>query len=57
MRNERTNVDFPLWRKKVDSSLFQHNGTLIPKWVCKAWNLDCTFPRLKGKRDPKSHIY
>lgn len=56
MQIERTNVDFPLWRKKVDSSLFLLKGTTIPRWVCKIWNLDHIFPELKGKRDPKSNI-
>jgi len=56
MKTERTDVDFPLWRKKVDSSLFLYNGTTIPKWVCKVWNLDELFPGLKGKRDPTSEV-
>ena len=56
MKRERTNVDFPLWRKKVDSSLFLHKGMTIPKWVCKVWNLDSVFPGLKGNRDPNSKI-
>ena len=56
MTTERTNVDFPLWRKKVDSSLFAHKVTAIPKWVCKVWNLDDVFPGLTGKKDPKSKV-
>ena len=35
MKLERSNVDFPLWRKKVDKSLFEHNGTHIPSWACE----------------------
>ena len=56
MTTERTNVDFPLWRKKVDSSLLSQKVTAIPKWVCKVWNLDDIFPGLMGKKDPKSKI-
>ncbi|MYB88549.1 MAG: GIY-YIG nuclease family protein [Proteobacteria bacterium] len=56
MKRERTNVDHPLWRKKVDSSLFLHKVTTIPKWVCKVWNLDNVFPELKGKGDLESSI-
>ncbi len=56
MTRERTNVDFPLWRKKVDSSLFQYNGTTVPKWVCEVWNLDEVFPGLKGKKEEASTI-
>ena len=33
MVDERSDVKFPLWRKKVDSSLFQHAMTVIPDWV------------------------
>lgn len=56
MTAERTKVDFPLWRKKVDSSLFLHKATTIPKWVCEVWNLEDAFPDLKGKRDPQSTV-
>lgn len=56
MTSERTNVKFPLWRKKVDSSIFLHKGTTIPKWVCKVWSLHTVFPSLKGKRDPNSNV-
>ena len=33
MPSERSRVKFPLWRKKVDGSLFQHQMTTIPEWV------------------------
>ena len=33
MVDERRDVQFPLWRKKVDGSLFQHAMTVIPDWV------------------------
>ena len=49
MKIERSNVKYPLWRKKVDSSLFQHNGTTIPIWVCKEWRLQKNFSDLGGK--------
>jgi len=56
MKTERTNVEFPLWRKKVDSSLFRHNGTTIPKWACRMWDLEAAFPGLKGKKDDQSEV-
>ncbi|MDE2636305.1 MAG: GIY-YIG nuclease family protein [Chloroflexota bacterium] len=56
MKAERTRVELPLWRKKVDSSLFVHKGTAIPKWVCQLWNLDNIFPDVKGKKDLGSKI-
>ena len=47
---ERSNVEFPMWRKKVDGSLFQHAMTAIPKWVhSKLWNLGDTFQ--SGSKD------
>ena len=33
MRLERSDVEFPIWRKKVDKSLFEHNGTTVPEWA------------------------
>jgi hypothetical protein len=30
MKVERSDVEFPIWRKKVDKSLFEHNGTTVP---------------------------
>ena len=33
MVDERKDVEFPLWRKKVDGSLFEHARTVIPDWV------------------------
>jgi hypothetical protein len=44
LKVERSNVEFPLWRKKVDSSLFEHNGTTIPTWACTMWGI----PKLFG---------
>ena len=46
---ERSNVEHDLWRKKVDNSLFRHNGTVVPKWVASKWKLDKHFPDIKGK--------
>jgi hypothetical protein len=43
MKVERSDVDYPLWRKKVDSSLFRQNGTTIPQWTCKMWEIEQDF--------------
>lgn len=56
MKVERTNVEFPLWRKKVDSSLFFYKETVIPKWVRRVWNLDQLFTGLKEKKKRVSDI-
>lgn len=56
MKLERSNVDYPLWRKKVDSSLFHYNGTTIPNWACKIWKIPEDFSKSKSKRDPSSKV-
>jgi hypothetical protein len=55
-RTERTNVEFPLWRKKVDNTIFREGGTTIPKWACKMWDFNELFPDLMKKSDPASSI-
>ena len=56
MKLERSNVEFPIWRKKVDSSLLQHKGTTIPNWACKMWNIDNLFQNCPSKKDPQSQV-
>lgn len=56
MKLERSNVDFPLWRKKVDKSLFEHNGTTIPSWACEMWELPSLFQKITSKRSKESRI-
>jgi hypothetical protein len=53
---ERSNVDFPLWRKKVDSSLFRYNGTTIPNWACKIWNIPEDFSKSRSRKDSASKV-
>jgi hypothetical protein len=35
MKSERSDVEFPVWRKKVDKTLFHWAGTVVPEWACK----------------------
>lgn len=56
MKTERSNVDYPLWRKKVDSSLFRYNGTTIPNWACKIWKIPEDFSGSTSRRDPSSKV-
>jgi len=46
---ERSNVEFPLWRKKVDKSILEHNGTTIPLWACQMWGLQELFGEERGR--------
>ena len=56
MKLERSDVDFPSWRKKVDSSLLRHNGTTIPQWVCKLWGIDKDFSKCTSRKQNESKI-
>lgn len=56
MKLERSNVDYPLWRKKVDSSLFRYNGTTIPTWACETWKIAEDFSKCRSRRDPSSRV-
>jgi hypothetical protein len=55
-RTERANVKFPLWRKKVDNSIFRDAGTTVPNWVCDLWCFDDVFPGLLKSNDPKASV-
>ena len=56
MKLERSRVEFPLWRKKVDKSLFEHNETPIPLWACRMWALLDDFEGVSSKRDEASQV-
>jgi hypothetical protein len=56
MKIERSNVEFPLWRKKVDKSLFEHRGTTIPNWACKMWGLPKYFEHCSSKLEGDSKV-
>ena len=56
MTIERNNIAHLMWRKKVDNSLFRHEGTAVPRWVASMWQLEKYFPDNNGflsKRDKK----
>ncbi len=56
MKLERSDVDHPLWRKKVDSSLFRQNGTTIPHWACKMWRIEEDFSTVNSRSMSTSKI-
>jgi hypothetical protein len=45
-----------MWRKKVDRSLFLHNGTTIPNWVCRTWNIQEDFSTCTSMDNPASKV-
>lgn len=56
MKFERSDVSFPLWRKKVDSSLFNKAHTPIPNWCVKAWQIEQIFGTNTSKKNAESHV-
>src|SRR5438876_6715371 len=55
MKLERSDVEFAVWRKKVDKSLFEHNGTTVPEWACRMWALQETYGQVTSRKDPRSN--
>jgi hypothetical protein len=55
-KSERANVRFPLWRKKVDNSIFRDLGTTIPNWVCRIWQFDLVFPGILKSNNPAAIV-
>ena len=53
---ERSNVDYLMWRKKIDNNLFRHKGTAIPRWVAQMWKLEKYFPDTEGKSSKNDPI-
>ncbi len=56
MKLERSDIEFPLWRKKVDATLFKDAATPIPKWLCKVWEINTLFPNSFSKKDSASVV-
>lgn len=56
MKVERSDIEFPLWRKKVDASLFKDAATPIPKWLCKVWDIENLFSSCTSKENINSQV-
>lgn len=54
--NERSNIEFPIWRKKVDQSFLFENVTPIPKWLWPVWDIEKSFENVSSKSDPHSKV-
>ncbi len=53
---ERTDVSFPLWRKKVDGSLVRLGYTPLPIWVVRMWGITDEFANVRSRSDPAAKI-
>jgi len=56
MKLERSNIQYPLWRKKVDSSLFNKLDTPIPNWLAKVWSINEIFGEGTSRKDPEAEV-
>lgn len=56
MKFERSDIKHPLWRKKVDSSLFHKAHTPIPNWCARNWDLENLFGRNTSKLTPAAQV-
>ena len=56
MKLERSNIEFPLWRKKVDKSLLEDKETPIPKFLWLLWGIEYLFSQYTSSKDPRSSV-
>lgn len=56
MRTERSNIKFPLWRKKVDTALFTKLDTPIPNWLSKVWEIESVIGYNSSKKSEETSI-
>jgi len=56
LKTERSDIVFPLWRKKVDASLFKDSATPIPKWLWPVWDIPSLFMECTSKKNPSSKV-
>lgn len=56
MKIERSDVEFLLWRKKVDWSLVHQGVTPIPGWVASLWEISEKFGSVVSKKDRKALV-
>ena len=53
---ERSNIQFPIWRKKVDGSILTKEVTPIPSFACEMWKINQLFHDVDTKSNPKSKV-
>lgn len=53
---ERKDIRFPLWRKKVDGSIFNERMISIPNAFAEFWNIAKQFQGVLKKTDPRSKV-
>jgi hypothetical protein len=56
LKTERSDIEFPLWRKKVDASLFKDAATPIPKWLWEVWHIHLLFSKSTSRENSDSNV-
>lgn len=56
MKTERSDIEFPIWRKKVDASLFKDAVTPIPKWLWEIWQIEKLFSKSTSKKSKECSV-
>ena len=56
MKVERKDIQFPLWRKKVDTVLLDRQHTPIPNWLSKLWLIEKFVGINTSKKNVQSEI-
>jgi hypothetical protein len=56
MKLERSDIEFPLWRKKVDATIFKNAATPIPKFLWEIWNMKKLFLECTSKNNLESKV-
>ncbi|NDW15794.1 hypothetical protein GTQ48_09720 [Alteromonas genovensis] len=54
---ERSDVEWPLWRKKVDGTFLKEFATPIPQWVQKIWQIKENYSAVRSKSDEMSKVH
>tara|TARA_B110000196_G_scaffold234734_1_gene203196 strand:+ start:441 stop:1400 length:960 start_codon:yes stop_codon:yes gene_type:complete len=56
MKKERASIKFPMWRKKVDPSMWTEDGTTIPNHFVNLWGINLDFINSISVKDPTSEV-
>lgn len=56
MKTERSDVEYPIWRKKVDTTLLKNACTPIPLWVMNIWNIELLFSQASSIKSQEAKV-
>jgi hypothetical protein len=56
LKTERSDVSFPVWRKKVDSTILRNACTPLPGWVMKIWDIEAQFGEITTRKEAGAKV-